>query len=98
MDVPDLDTVTVELDGAVGHLWLDRPDKLNPLSTATLEELVVAARWFDARPGARVVVVGGRGRAFSAGARVGSFRGTTQGAPRGGGGTAPGAGGSPSGL
>ena len=73
MDAPDLDTVTVELDGTVGHLWLDRPDKLNPLSTATLEELVVAARWFDAQPDARVVVVGGRGRAFSAGADVGSF-------------------------
>ncbi len=82
MDAPDLDTVTVELDGTVGHLWLDRPDKLNPLSTATLEELVVAARWFDARPDARVVVVGGRGRAFSAGADVGSFSEPAAGSPR----------------
>ncbi|HZB71610.1 MAG TPA: enoyl-CoA hydratase/isomerase family protein [Acidimicrobiales bacterium] len=82
MDVPDLDTVTVELDGPVGHLWLDRPDKLNPLSTATLEELVVAARWFDAQRGARVVVVGGRGRAFSAGADVGSFGEPAEGSPR----------------
>src|SRR5688500_5340558 len=82
MDVPDLDTVTVDLDGAVGHLWLDRPDKLNPLSTATLEELVVAARWFDVQPDVRVVVVGGRGRAFSAGADVGSFVEPAAGSPR----------------
>jgi enoyl-CoA hydratase/carnithine racemase len=73
MDAPDLTTVDVELDGAVGHLWLDRPDKLNPLSTTTLEELAVAARWFDRRPEVRVVVIGGRGRAFSAGADVTSF-------------------------
>ena len=85
MDAPDLSTVRVELDGPVGRLWLDRPDKLNPLSTTTLEELVVGARWFDAQPEARVVVVGGRGRAFSAGADVGSF-GTPEaaaGSPRG---------------
>ena len=69
----DLTTVTVELDGPVGRLWLDRPDKLNPLSTTTLEELATAARWFDDQPEIRVVVVGGRGRAFSAGADVTSF-------------------------
>ena len=73
MDAPDLTTVTVELDGPVGRLWLDRPEKLNPLSTTTLDELAAAARWFDARPEVRVVVVGGRGRAFSAGADVTSF-------------------------
>ncbi|MEJ7583083.1 MAG: hypothetical protein WKF43_03150 [Acidimicrobiales bacterium] len=49
MDQPDLATIAVQLAGAVGHLWLDRPDKLNLLSTTTLEELVVAARWFDTR-------------------------------------------------
>jgi len=69
----DLTTATVELDGPVGRLWLDRPDKLNPLSTTTLEELATAARWFDAQPEVKVVVIGGRGRAFSAGADVTSF-------------------------
>jgi enoyl-CoA hydratase/carnithine racemase len=73
MEPPELSTVRIEHDGPVAHLWLDRPDKLNPLSTATLEELVAAARWFDAQAAVRVVVVGGRGRAFSAGADVGSF-------------------------
>ena len=73
MDVPAFDTLTVELHGPIGRLWLDRPDTLNPLSTEALVELAVAARWFDTRPEVRVVVVGGRGRAFSAGADVSSF-------------------------
>ena len=75
MDRPDFSSLVVELDGAIGRVWLDRPAKLNPLSTTTLEEIVVAARWFDTRPDARVVVVGGRGRAFSAGADVAAFGG-----------------------
>jgi enoyl-CoA hydratase/carnithine racemase len=73
MDQPDFRTITVELDGAVSRLWLDRPDKLNPLSSQALQELVAAAKWFDTRPEVRVVVVGGRGRAFTAGADMASF-------------------------
>jgi enoyl-CoA hydratase/carnithine racemase len=73
MDRPDFSTLAIEIDGPVGRLWLDRPDKLNPLSTTALEEIVAAARWFDTRPEARVVVVGGRGRAFSAGADIAAF-------------------------
>lgn len=82
MDLPSFATLAVEAHGPVGRLWLDRPDKLNPLSTAALEELAVAARWFDTRPEVRIVVVGGRGRAFSAGADVSSF-GTAGGATGG---------------
>ena len=67
------ETVTVEVDGRVGRLTLSRPDKLNPLSTATLRELADAARWFDDQPEVRVVIVSGAGRAFSAGADLASF-------------------------
>ncbi len=73
MPAPAFDSLAVEVDGTIGRLWLDRPDALNPLSTATLQELVVAARWFDAQGSIRVVVIGGRGRAFCAGADVASF-------------------------
>lgn len=69
------DTLTVEAKARVGRLTLDRPDKLNPLSTTCLDELAAAARWFDARPEIRVVVVTGAGRAFSAGADLGAFAG-----------------------
>lgn len=69
------ETIEVSVDGAVGSLWLSRPDKLNPLSTQTLRELEDAARWFDQHPDLKVVTVGGRGRAFSAGADLGAFTG-----------------------
>jgi enoyl-CoA hydratase/carnithine racemase len=55
------------VDGAVGHLTIARPAKLNALSRAVLEELAAGAAWFDAQPEVKVVVVAGEGRAFSAG-------------------------------
>ena len=61
-------TLEVNAEGAIGSLWLNRPECLNALSTTVLQELAEAARWFDQRQEVRVVVVGGRGRAFSAGA------------------------------
>jgi enoyl-CoA hydratase/carnithine racemase len=69
------ETLRVESAGAIGHLTLDRPEKLNPLSTKTLTELAAAARWFDERAEVKVVVVRGAGRAFSAGADLAAFAG-----------------------
>ena len=56
-----------EVDGRLGRITIARPDKLNALSRAVLEELAAAARWFDEQPEVPVVVVAGDGRAFSAG-------------------------------
>ena len=67
------DTLQVSADGPIGHLWLNRPDRLNALSTQSLAELAAAARWFDEQADVRVVIVGGRGRAFSAGADLDGF-------------------------
>lgn len=67
-------------DGSRGSIILNRPDKLNPLGAGTLNELVAAARWFDARPEVKVVVVAGSGRAFSAGADLAAFTGPADGA------------------
>ncbi|HJR26292.1 MAG TPA: enoyl-CoA hydratase/isomerase family protein [Acidimicrobiales bacterium] len=60
-------SVRREVDGRVGRITIDRPAKLNALSRAVLEELAAAARWFDDQAEVSVVVVGGAGRAFSAG-------------------------------
>lgn len=73
--VPGFETITVTADGRVGRLTLTRPDKLNPLSTATLLEIAAAARWFDAQSEVSIVVVTGEGRAFSAGADLSTFSG-----------------------
>jgi enoyl-CoA hydratase/3-hydroxypropionyl-coenzyme A dehydratase len=68
-------TIEVDAVGPRGTITLNRPEKLNPLGTTTLRELVEAARWFDERPAVKVVVVAGKGRAFSAGADVSVFSG-----------------------
>jgi enoyl-CoA hydratase/carnithine racemase len=75
------DTIEVAVDGPRGRLELNRPDKLNPLSSHTLREIEAAARWFDGHDELKVVVVSGRGRAFSAGADVSAF-GTGDGGAR----------------
>ncbi len=68
------ETITVEAgDGPVGRVTLNRPDKLNPLSTQTLNELAAAFHALDGVAGLKVVIVSGAGRAFSAGADVSFF-------------------------
>ena len=71
----DFATIAVSTEGAVGRLELDRPDKLNALSTVMLLEIRDAARWFDDQREVKVVVVSGRGRSFSAGADLAAFVG-----------------------
>lgn len=66
-------TLEVSIDGAIGRIWLNRPQCLNALSTETLRELAMAAHYFDSKEQVRVVIVAGRGRAFSAGADLQSF-------------------------
>ena len=63
---PSFRTLTVSLDGTLGRLLLAQPEQLNPIGSLALAELVDAAAWFDATD-ASVVIVGGVGRAFSAG-------------------------------
>jgi enoyl-CoA hydratase/carnithine racemase len=65
--------IAVDVDGPRGAITLNRPAKLNPLSTTTLNELVSAARYLDTLTEVKVVVVAGNGRAFSAGADLASF-------------------------
>lgn len=72
------ETLLVEAEGAIGRITLNRPEKLNPLSTQTLQELAGAARYFDERPEVKIVIVSGKGRAFSAGADLSSFSGRSE--------------------
>lgn len=71
----DFETLTVEIAGRIGRLTLNRPEKLNPLSTTCLDDIAAAAAWFDRQDDVRVVIVSGAGRAFSAGADLGGFTG-----------------------
>ena len=72
--------IDTELDpsGRIGRLTLEQPDKLNPLGSRCLTELAEAARWFDSTD-ATVVIVAGRGRAFSAGFDLREYGSTPEG-------------------
>lgn len=70
MSTRDMKYLTWHLDDGVGVITLNRPDQLNALSDATLNELldvVVEATYDDA---VRAVMVTGAGRGFCAGADV----------------------------
>lgn len=67
-DTRDFQTIKVEVDGPLGRLTLNRPERLNAIGAAMLQELAEAARWFDGHRELRVVIMSGAGRSFSAGA------------------------------
>jgi enoyl-CoA hydratase/carnithine racemase len=64
--------VRVEVEHGVARLTLDRPAKLNALSLELLQRIVDAASAID-RSDAKVVIVCGAGRAFSAGFDLADF-------------------------
>jgi len=65
---PATQFLRVDRDGRVATVVLDRPDVLNALSVALLDELVAVLAWLETRDEVRVIVLRGAGRAFSAGA------------------------------
>jgi enoyl-CoA hydratase/carnithine racemase len=77
-DTREFQTITVEADDSgLGRLTLNRPDRLNAIGAAMLQELAEAARWFDGHRELRVVIVSGAGRAFCAGADLQDSPATT---------------------
>ncbi len=74
-----LSTISIETSGHVATVWLDRPDKLNAMSTEMWEELPEAMARVGQDPAVRAVVVAGRGRAFSVGIDLALLAQLTQG-------------------
>lgn len=62
--------ILVERRGRVGLVTLNRPEALNALNKATMEELVKAVTRMDADPEVGAVVVTGSAKAFAAGADI----------------------------
>jgi enoyl-CoA hydratase len=63
-------TIKVATDGAVTIVTLNRPEALNALSSAVLEELIAAFAAFQADDSQRCAIVTGEGKAFAAGADI----------------------------
>jgi len=57
----------IERDGHIAVLWLDRPEKRNALSWDMWEDIPAAMAELDADDSARVVILAGRGPAFTVG-------------------------------
>jgi 2-(1,2-epoxy-1,2-dihydrophenyl)acetyl-CoA isomerase len=65
-----LKNLSWRMEGGVGVLTLNRPDRLNALDIATVTELDRVVAHAAADPGVRCVVLTGAGRGFCAGADV----------------------------
>ena len=61
-------TLEIERAGKVATLWMNRPAVFNAFDEQLIDELTMACHELDADPGVRIVVLGGRGKHFSAGA------------------------------
>ena len=61
------DVITIEKQGHIATIWLDRPDKLNAMNLPMWDDLPRAMGTVGADPQTRVVIIAGRGRAFTAG-------------------------------
>ena len=72
------DTLTLEHTGNVVTVWMNRPEVFNAFNEELIADLSGACRALDADPGVRVVVLGGRGKHFSAGADLNWMRRAAQ--------------------
>lgn len=61
----------IEKDGQVATLWLNRPEKLNALSEDMWADIPKAVAELDADEEIRVIVLAGRGAAFTVGIDIG---------------------------
>lgn len=62
------ETLEIERAGKLATIWMNRPAVFNAFDEQLIAELAAACKELDADPTVRVVVLGGRGKHFSAGA------------------------------
>ena len=66
--------IDVKRDGAVARVWLDRPEQHNALSADVLAAIAENFHTLAHDPAVRVVVLGGRGPSFCAGADLNAMK------------------------
>ena len=64
---PSFETLIVNLEDHIATVRLNRPEKANAMNAAMWQEIRQAFTWVDATPEARVAVLQGEGRYFTAG-------------------------------
>lgn len=66
--MPHYETLEIDRAGPVLHVWLNRPDRRNAIDNTVLREIGDLYQGLETDFETRVVVLGGRGQAFCAGA------------------------------
>lgn len=59
--------VTVSIDGPIAEVKLNRPDKLNGLDLAMIDQLIAAGKQLKRNKSVRAVILSGEGQSFCAG-------------------------------
>ena len=67
-------TLDIRRDGPVARVWLNRPDVRNAFNDTVIAELTAAFTQLGTDPELRVIVLGGHGKAFCAGADLAWMR------------------------
>jgi methylglutaconyl-CoA hydratase len=68
---PNFQALELERHGGIAHVWLNRPDARNAMDDHMTRELPQLFKLLEKDASVRVVVLGGRGSAFCAGADLG---------------------------
>jgi enoyl-CoA hydratase/carnithine racemase len=79
------DLVTIDIQGGVADVRLNRVDKYNALSPDMFKAIIEAGESLAENRAVRAVVLSGNGRGFCAGLDMGSFQGMASGGGSGGG-------------
>jgi len=71
--IPESDVISVETNEHVATVWLDRPDKLNAMALDFWDDFPAIVEALGEDDSIRVIVIAGRGPAFSAGIDLMAF-------------------------
>jgi len=67
VEEPEFDLIEIELDGPIGRIILNSPEKRNPLGYERLLQIEMAAKLLELDREVRVIIIKGQGPCFSGG-------------------------------
>ena len=79
VEQPNFENLLVEVEGRVGRVTMNRPEKLNALSRQLMSEIVQLGAWLKLREDIRVIIFSGAGRSFCAGFDLNDFSSASDG-------------------